>query len=303
MAILESAIVTRTINVDFIYLDIIFLTIWISFLIYKRYKIPIGWGLFGAATYIFVDYILWHLIMHSRTYSGPVNELVFFLWFCFSPGFVQFSYVAVMFEKRNFHELIFWTLLFYIGWTSVALGSQLIPWDDRIIVVARNMNAGRQRIIDTIMTLGNVAIAFILYKKKKISLDQAIYLFIVGTLVEFSLEFSLTVSGIRIQQGTWSIGQMVVNALIEFNLGIVLMYLLWLPIQKRKFGIIFKSLPLKDIKNIKTNYNIIASIAQEGDFEKALDKLHSNKYFMQEVRRLYGEEKIKLDLQYFLENN
>ncbi|MDX1798763.1 MAG: hypothetical protein R3255_08945, partial [Candidatus Lokiarchaeia archaeon] len=123
---MASAIVTRTIGLDFIYFDLIFLSIWIFFLIRKKYWLSITWGVCGWLIYIFTDYILWYLITHTRTYTGPIDPFIFFLWFCFSPGFVQFSYVFVMFEKRNRNELIFFTLLFYLGWILVSTGSQLI---------------------------------------------------------------------------------------------------------------------------------------------------------------------------------
>ncbi|MFW9880007.1 MAG: hypothetical protein ACFFG0_43590, partial [Candidatus Thorarchaeota archaeon] len=148
---MANSVVTRTLGMDFIYFDLIFLSIWIFFLIKKKYKIPILWGLIGWLAYIITDYILWYLITLTRSYSGPINPFLFFLWFCFSPGFVMFSYVIVMFEKRNLKELIFWTFLFFMGWILVAIGSQLIPLDDRIIEVSRDMNIANQRLNETIM--------------------------------------------------------------------------------------------------------------------------------------------------------
>ena len=167
------------------------------------------------------------MISLTRSYSGPINPLLFFLWFCFSPGFVMFSYVIVMFEKRNLKELIIWTFFFFIGWISVAIGSQLIPLDDRIIEVSRNMNIANQRLNEMIMVFINIIVALILYLKKKLRLEDIFYIFLVGTLVEFSLEMSLAVSGIRQAQGSWSILLLIVNTLLEFNLGIVLMSLIW----------------------------------------------------------------------------
>ena len=177
-----DSIVTRTLGVDFIYFDLIFLSIWIYFLIRKRYWIPIIWGILGWVAYLIADYYIWYTVMQSRIYDGPINNIIFFLWFCFSAGFVQFSYVAIMFEKRNWKELWVWTLIFYLGWILVGVGSQLIPLDDKIIRVSRNMNADRQRLTFTLMTLGNIIIATILYLFKKLRIEDVIYLFIVGTV-------------------------------------------------------------------------------------------------------------------------
>ncbi len=285
-----DSIVTRTFGMDFIYLDLIFLSFWIGFLIYKRYWKSIIWGLVGWLVYLLTDFYIWYIVMESRTYSGPINPTLFFLWFCFSPGFAQFSYVALMLEKRKWRDIWLWTLMFYIGWTFVSVGSQLIPWDDRIIEVARNMNEARQRLTFGLMTLGNLIIAFILYAFKKIRLQDILYLFIVGTLVEFCLEFTLTVSGIRLEQETWSFQLMIINTLIEFNMGIVLMYLVLSVVFNMWNKPIFKEmLGWKDFKHIKTDYNLVREIVTKN---LNLDELY-------ETRKIrYSRAKLEADVEY-----
>ncbi|MFX1308769.1 MAG: hypothetical protein ACFFB6_02410 [Promethearchaeota archaeon] len=287
---MSTVIVTRTIGMDFIYFDIIFLIIWIFFLIRKKYWLSIAWGLCGWLIYIFTDYILWYLITQTRHYTGPLVPLVFFLWFCFSPGFVQFSYVFVMFEKRNFKDLLNFTLLFYLGWTFVALGSQIIPLDDRLIEVSRDMSIGNQRFNEMIMVLINVIIALILYLKKKLRLEDILYLFLVGILVEFSLEFSLAISGIRQSQGTWSLGLLILNTLLEFNLGIVLMYLLWVPYKIRKYEKYYFQMSYKDFKRIRTDFDAIAFICRK----KALKSKNMKNY-----SKLYELNRFLADIKYY----
>jgi len=226
--------------------------------------------------------------MQSRTYDGPINNIIFFLWFCFSAGFVQFSYVAIMFEKRNWKELWLWTLIFYLGWILVGVGSQLIPLDDRIIRVSRNMNADRQRLTFTLMTLGNILIATILYLFKKLKIEDVIYLFIVGILVEFCLELSLSVSGIRLEQGTWSLELMVVNTLIEFNMGIILMYLLWAIVKTKRDGRYLPQLSYKDFRYIRTDFNLISILTQDSTNIGAKRRI-----------KIYDNEDIQSDLIYF----
>ncbi len=220
-------IVTRTFGVDFIFFDLLFLLCWITFLVWKKYFTAIRWGLAGWIIYIFIDYLLWYRILGSRHYSGPLDSRLFFAWFCFSPGFVQFSYVIVMFEKRSIREAVFWTLLFYCGWTAVGFLSQWIPLDDTLIRVSRDMGKGNQRWIMGGMALLNLLIGIIMVVRRTLKWKDLLYLFLVGTLVEFALEFSLLASGIRLEQGQWSLSMMLVNALIEFNCGIIMMYIIW----------------------------------------------------------------------------
>jgi len=287
---MSEAVVARTIGIDFIYLDILFIIIWVSFLIKRKYWTPIKWGLLGWIIYIFVDYVYWYLITQTRHYTGPLDPFLFFLWFCISPGFVQFSYVIVLFEKRNKNELIFWTMLFYIGWTLVSVGSQLLPLNDIIIEVYRDMNVENQRLNELIMVLVNIIIAAALYYKKKLRLEDILYLFLVGTLVEFGLEFTLSVSGIRQEQGGWSLITMLVNTLIEFNLGIILMYLLWVPFKIRKHGKYYFQLSFRDLKNIKTDFDAIASLSRNRNI---------NDKQMRNYSKLYKLRDFLSDLEYY----
>ena len=95
----DPIVTSRTIGVDFIYFDLLFLAIFIIFLVRKKYWLPIIWGIIGWAMYLLIDYYIWYIVMGSRTYTGPINPHLFFMWFTFSPGFAQFAYCFVMLEK------------------------------------------------------------------------------------------------------------------------------------------------------------------------------------------------------------
>lgn len=287
---MANAVVTRTFGMDFIYFDIILLFIWIYFLIKKKYWLSIAWGLCGWLIYIFTDYVLWYLITQTREYKGFLNPFIFFLWFCFSPGFVQFSYVFTMFEKRNSKDLIMFTIIFYVGWILVGFCSQVLPIDDRIIEVSRDMDIANQRINELVMVLINIVVAMVLLFKKKLRLEDILYLFLVGILVEFSLELSLAVSGIRQAQGVWSVELMIINTLLEFNLGIVLMYLVWLLFKIKKYKHYYFQMSYKDFKHIKTNFDAIASICKD----KVLIEKQMKKY-----SKLFSLRDFLSDIKYF----
>jgi hypothetical protein len=287
---MTTSVVTRSLGFDFIYFDLIFIGIWIYFLIRRKYWLPIIWGLCGWLIYIFVDYILWYLITQTRDYNESIDPFIFFLWFCFSPGFVQFAYVFMMFEKRNRKDLVFFTLLFYIGWICVSVGSQLIPMDDRLIEVSRNMNVANQRFNETIMVIINIFIGLILWFKKKLRLEDLLYIFLVGILVEFSLELSLSISGIRQAQGFWSIELLVINTLLEFNLGIILMYLIWVPFRIKRYKSYYFQMSYKDFKHIKTNFDAISNICKT----RVLNNKHISEY-----AKLYDLESFLSDINYY----
>ncbi len=140
------------------------------------------------------------------------------------------------------------------------------------------------------MVLINIGVALVLYFKKKLRLEDILYIFLVGTLVEFSLEFSLAISGIRQAQGVWSLELMLINTLLEFNLGILLMYLLWTPFRIRKYGHYYYQMSYKDMKYIKTNFDAVAFICQNQT---------SNEKNMREYSKLYKVNDFLSDINYY----
>ena len=99
-------IVTRNFGMDFIYLDILFCVIWMILLLRKRYVLQWIFGLFGACVVFFTDYVIWYLVKGSRVFNIPIfNEGLFLLYFSFTYGMIEFSYVAVMFSPGYIWKL------------------------------------------------------------------------------------------------------------------------------------------------------------------------------------------------------
>jgi len=127
-----------------------------------------------------------------------------------------------MFEKNS--KKINWTLLVFAGWLLVAFLSQLINVNNSTIITIRHM--GDLRFLRIILVLIGYGLLFLFkYDWKKIS-----YLFFVGFLVHFMMEFSLFISGIR--PGSFPI--LLENSLIEFNMGVPFFYLFYDKFLKKK---------------------------------------------------------------------
>ncbi|MCF2139968.1 MAG: hypothetical protein K9W44_07935 [Candidatus Lokiarchaeota archaeon] len=62
-----DSLVTRTLNVDFLYFDLLFLILWIGYMIHKKYWIPIIWGILGWLIYHYVDYYLWYIVIMNKS--------------------------------------------------------------------------------------------------------------------------------------------------------------------------------------------------------------------------------------------
>jgi len=209
--------VIRNFGVDYIYFDLIFLIVFIGVLIKYKKKIPLIALLIGGLGINFL--IDWGIWLHTgvRELSLPINSfsniLLFFLWFSLSYG-IEYAYVFLMFEGKN---KLKWTLFVLIGWLVVAFLSQWISVNDNSITTLRHMSDLR------FLRIGVVIIGYGLLFLSKYHWKKILFLFCIGFLIHFMMEFSLLISGIR--PGSSLI--LLENSLIEFNMGVPFFYLIW----------------------------------------------------------------------------
>lgn len=215
--------VVRNFGADYIYFDILFLIVFVTLLIKFKKKIPlIAFFVGGIAINFVIDWGIW---IHSgiRELSLPNNfmglpafwsALIFMFWFSLSYG-VEYAYVFLMFEKKS--NKMGWTLLVFLGWILIAFLSQLISINDAAITTLRYMSSFR--IIEILILIIGYSLLFALkYDYKKIA-----YLFLVGFMIHFMMEFSLLITEIR----PGSLLILIENSLIEFNMGIPFFYILY----------------------------------------------------------------------------
>ncbi len=217
--------VIRSFGVDYIFFDLIFLTVFLFLLFKFKKKIPIlAFFIGGLCINFLIDWGIW---LHTgiREASLPFaffgSTVLFFLWFSLSYG-VEYAFVFLMFEKKS--KKFRWFALILGGWLLVAFLSQLIPLNDSSINIVRHMSDFRFWRI-AIVFIGYGLLFVLKYDWKKI-----LYLFFIGFLVHFMMEFSLLINGIR--PGSFLI--LLENSLIEFNMGVPFFYLLYDKFLKKK---------------------------------------------------------------------
>ncbi|MFW9910772.1 MAG: hypothetical protein ACFFEF_19625 [Candidatus Thorarchaeota archaeon] len=221
--------IERTFGIDFIYTDLFFCLIWIFVLLREKYKLEFLIGCLGILTNFIIDYFYWYGFLGIRTLEGPINPLLFFIYFSITYGMIEYSYVAVMFRVENNRSRIVWTLFLYSGWLLSGIVSQWIPISDAIIHVAREMSLQRFPMLIGIC-IGFGFLVFLKYKWKPmfhLGWKRLAYIFLVGILVHMGMETTLAVSGIRPSPLSEVIGEFLFNSLLEFNLGIPILYLIW----------------------------------------------------------------------------
>ena len=67
---------------------------------------------------------------------------------------------------------------------------------------------------------------------KSLTFRRMLYLFTIGVLVHFGMEITLLASGIRPAKNYVDV--LLFNSLLEFNMGIPILYVLWTAIRSRK---------------------------------------------------------------------
>ncbi len=222
------SIVARVFGFDFIYFDLLFCFIWIGVLIKKKYWKELIFGLIGFLIVFSTDDILWFHIQHTRTISAPLQPDLFLLYFSFTYGMIEFSYVIIMFRLEDSPKTkILWTVFLYTGWLISAFMSQLIPLDNRQISIARDMtNARLSQIIMVIVGYGLlILLKYTWEPMHHLSYKRMAFLFLIGIIVHLGMELTLYSSGIRPFDGRW--GVFIFDSLLEFNSGVPYLYVAW----------------------------------------------------------------------------
>jgi len=147
---------------------------------------------------------------------------------------IEFSYVTVMFEAKSMKTRVLWTLFLYGGWMATALISQHVAIDDRTINIGRDMS--NARIVQVAMVAGGylllLLLKYIWRPMRSLTFRRMLYLFVIGVLVHFGMEITLLASGIRPAKDYVDV--LLFNSLLEFNMGIPILYILWTAVRSRK---------------------------------------------------------------------
>ncbi|MEA2071580.1 MAG: hypothetical protein U9O98_09865 [Asgard group archaeon] len=248
--------VKRLMDIDFIYLDLILVSIWILLLVIRKHFKALLFGVFGFGVVFFTDDVLWFHLKGTRHIDAPIQPDLFLLYFSFTYGMIMFSYAPIMFdEKVSPIEKVLWSIFMYGGWLTIALLSQYISWNDTAIVISRDMSNSR---IGQIIMLSIGYLVLILLKALNWKLFKKIpwwyfgYLFLVGIFIHFSMESTLWIANIR--PSHWDV--LLFNSLVEFNTGIPILYFLWVIISRKDYLL---QLQETEEKQIQPQHQIEAS--------------------------------------------
>lgn len=218
---------TRNFNLLYIILDAIFiLFLLIMLLVRKRYLTTL-FALFGGVLYFIVDFGYFYLLSHSRQIliDGVIqNDLItglILFWMSMSYGITNFAFIWLCLRKDE--HLKNWLLLIIGWWLMVPLIASLGGPNNIQTFRTTNQYHSYMAII-LCVGYGGLLFYNLLTKKKQIPL---LWLNAIGISVQFSWEFALLIHGIRPMNAN-SISTIIVNSLLETNLGMPYIFLIFL---------------------------------------------------------------------------
>ncbi|MBN1329975.1 MAG: hypothetical protein JXA54_10925 [Candidatus Heimdallarchaeota archaeon] len=243
-----SQVVARIFDIDFIYLDLILVSIWIVLLLVRRRFKELLFGLFGYGVVHFTDAVLWYTIKETRIIEGSaidtgiIGPHLFLAYFSFTYGMIMFSFAPLMFNKTiHYLEKILWAVLLYGGWLAIGLISQAVNWNELELIISRDMTTSRlgqilMAVIGYLILLiwkiiSEFTDAFPFNLMKTVKWWYFGILITVGIFIHFSMESTLWIANIR--PSDWVV--LITNSLLEFNTGIPILFAMWVTVNQKDY--------------------------------------------------------------------
>ncbi len=238
----------RKFEYDYIFIDGIILTIWLAVLIkYKKWA-PIKFGIITGFLIYIIDAIAWFNISAGSNYpSGTFireywiggkympRPLEDYFWSKFGADFMMtfsyamfaFGWLWIMFEnfiKKNKKEMILFTSLLFGFWMLTPFFSLWLPINNTIVESVRYMDT--QLVIWFVNIVLGYSLLYLIYGTNKFGSKKPkiiLYVFFLGCLGAFFMEFPLLISGIR----PTGVLYLLFSTVIMFNQGAPYLYVLY----------------------------------------------------------------------------
>jgi hypothetical protein len=218
-------VAARTLNTLYIYLDLIWLIFYCAILIYNKRYLAVIVGLIGGLIYFAVDYGIFYLALGTRIINGA-DPFWFLLWLSISYGFTNFAWIWLLLDKDG--KAVEWSTLTIAGWIGVAFLSQSFGTTFPMISIQRGTTS-YHGIMAIILLAGYSYLILTNLRHKSSEKINILQLIVIGIGVQLSWESVLLISQIR----PTGILPLIVNSLIETNLGMPYLYLIHNAVTRR----------------------------------------------------------------------
>ena len=217
-------VVARTFTSLYIILDVAWLLTLAGILLYFRKRLAVVVGLIMGVVYFLVDYGIFFQLLGTRHVSGA-DPFWFLLWLSMSYGFTNFAWIWLLLDRDG--HAVEWSLLPVLGWVAIGQVSSSAGAGFGEISISRAVGSYHGAMA-AILLVGYLVL--ILRRLSGRDAVNLLWLMAIGIGVQFAWEASLLISGIR--PPSWQ--PIVINSLIETNLGIPYIYLIHRFVTRRR---------------------------------------------------------------------
>lgn len=212
----------------YILFDSLFLVLLAGLLIWKRKRSALVVGLLAGLLYLAVDYGFFHLVCHSRSITAGHSLFKVLLWMSLSYGFTNFVWIWLWISKDE--DLLQWSTLILLWWFCCPLLTETFGGRAAPIVIQRTTGA-YHGVMAALLFAGYLgAIVWNLAHRRKEEKMPLLWLLAIGILVQLGWEAGLLIGGVR--SAGLTLGQsartLVVNSLLETNLGMPYIYCIYI---------------------------------------------------------------------------
>ncbi len=218
---------TRVFPLLFVWLDLGWLAVFIALLLYFRKFQALLVGLAAGIVYMIVDYGIFFLALGTRTVAGA-DPFWLLLWMSMSYGLTNFAWMWLLFDRDGRWKE--WSLLVVAGWLAVALLSR--NFGDAAQVTTARGTLSYHGVMAVLLFAGyGVQIVRNLTAEKRGKTPvNLLWLLAVGIGIQLAWEGVLLIAGIRPP----SLDAVVVNSLIETNMGVPYAWWIYNALKRKK---------------------------------------------------------------------
>ncbi len=218
----------------YIVLDSFFILLFIGLLISQKKYTTVIVGVLAGILYQIVDYGIFHMLLGTRTISEGHSLFWTLFWMSMSYGFTNFAWIWLWMSKDK--RLFEYSFLILLWWFCCPLIIQTFASSVEPITIQRTTGSYHGYMAILLLVGYVFLILWNIFQQKKIYRINIIWLLIIGILVQFGWEFNLLLGGIR--SATFAsiadkFQTMIVNSLLETNLGMPFIYCIFISITKK----------------------------------------------------------------------
>jgi hypothetical protein len=201
----------------FIWLDCAWLVAFAAILLWRKKHAALVVGLLGGLLYMLVDYGIFYLALRTRVVTGA-SPFWLLLWLSMSYGFTNMAWAWLLLDRDG--NAVEWSLLVVGAWLAVGLAA--VGYGARFPVVSIRRGTGSYHGAMAILLAIGYGILVVRNLAGRLPRVNLLRLLGIGVGIQLGWELVLLLAGIR----PVSIAPLVVNSLLETNLGMPYLFLI-----------------------------------------------------------------------------